>query len=283
MVEAMESEQARFWNGPGGEMWRAMRPQLTGHIAGIGAAAIARAGFRPGERVLDVGCGGGESSIEIARRVAPGGSVLAVDVSALLLPLAEADARSAGASNLRFQLADAATASFDGAPFDVIFSRFGVMFFNDPAAAFRNLASALKPGGRMTLACWRTPRENLMLSLPMRAAGSLLPAPPPPDPRAPGPFAFADPDYVREVLARSGFAAVEIEPFDWTPAGDTLDDTVALMMRMGPLAAALREAEANDELRGRAEAAVRDAFRAHERDGRVSLPAAGWIVSAKRP
>lgn len=278
--------EAENWNEGAGKTWSLMHTRLDRQISPIGRAAMARADLKPGDHVLDVGCGCGETSMEIARAVAPGGRVLGADISALLLGVAREQATAAGASNLEFREADAQVDAFPEAAFDVLFSRFGVMFFADPTAAFTNLRRALKPGGRLAFACWRAPQENIWMSLPMQAVAPLLPpseAPPPMlTPNAPGPFAFADPDRVRAVLEGAGFQDIEIDRLDPMMGAEPLEESIDQAIRMGPLGAALRQAGADDALKARVEAALREALAPHvSAEGVVSLPGAAWIVSAR--
>ena len=281
-MPAPNAAEIENWNDAVGRTWAMLHERLDRQIAPIGRAAMARAGFETGDRVLDVGCGCGETTLEIAGKVTPG-RVLGLDVSAMLLDIARDAARARGAGNVDFAQGDAQTHAVPEARFDVLFSRFGVMFFEDPTAAFANLRRALKPGGRTVFACWRKPAENQWLALPMQAAGHLLPPLPPPDPNAPGPFAFADPDRLRSILDGAGFAGVTIEPFDVRTGGDGLDDSVFLALRMGPLGSALRQLGAPDELKRRVEDALRTALAAHVEDGVVKLHAAAWIVSGRNP
>jgi SAM-dependent methyltransferase len=168
-------------------------------------------------------------------------------------------------------------------PVDVLFSRFGVMFFEDPEAAFANLRASLKSGGRLAFACWRQPRENLWLALPMQSTAHLLPPLPPSDPTAPGPFAFADRDRLARILKGAGFADVSIEPLDLRTGGDTLEESVFVALRVGQLGGALREIGASDELKRKVEATLREALAPHVEDGVVKLPAPAWIVSGRNP
>jgi SAM-dependent methyltransferase len=269
------------WNDAVGKTWALLHERLDRQIEPIGRAAMARARFQPGERVLDIGCGCGEASLEIADKVAPG-EVLAVDISAMLLDIARQDATARGARNVRFLETDAQTHAF-AREFDVLFSRFGVMFFDDPQGAFANLRRALKPGGRLAFCCWRGPAENLWLSLPIRAVGTLLPPLPPSDPNAPGPMAFADSDRLRRILSAAGFSDIAIEPLDLRIGGDGLEDSAFLALRMGPLGAALRQLVASDELKAKVDSALREALTPYLEDGVVKLPAAVWIVSARSP
>lgn len=270
------------WNNATGRTWAMLHERLDRQIAPIGRAAMRRAGFGPGDKVLDVGCGCGETSLDIAGQVAPGG-VTGLDASATLLEIAREAARGQGVSNVRFVQGDAQVEALPAGEFDVLFSRFGVMFFEDPRAAFANLRGALKPGARLAFCCWRTPAENEWLSLPMRAASHLLPPLGPPDPLAPGPFAFADRDRISGILSGGGYADVAIEPLDLHISAGTPDEAVVQALRMGPLGAALRQAEASDELKARVEETLRATLAPLAQNGELRLSAAAWIVSARNP
>jgi SAM-dependent methyltransferase len=183
--------------------------------------------------------------------------------------------------DIRFQVADAQTSDFGGERFDAVFSRFGVMFFSDPTAAFANILKALKPGGRLAFVCWRGPAENPHMTGPFTAVAHLLPPLPPSDPLAPGPFAFADPERVRRILAEAGFGEIAIRPYDAQVGGWSLEEGMVIAQRMGPLAAVLRQ---NPDLRPQVQdALVADLRRRMGADGKVSTNAAVWIVTATAP
>jgi SAM-dependent methyltransferase len=170
-------------------------------------------------------------------------------------------------------------------PFDAIFSRFGVMFFADPAAAFRNLHGLLRPGGRLAFICWRAFVQNEWVMVPLKAALPLLPSvPPPPPPGAPGPFAFAEADHVRDVLERGGFVDVALEPKDVATfvggSGVDLDTATEFLLQIGPTARLLADVE--PALRTRIAAAVRQVLAAHHGAGGVRMGSAAWLVSARR-
>jgi SAM-dependent methyltransferase len=203
--------------------------------------------------------------------------VLGIDISAPLL--AAARRRAGGGANLRFAEADAQTYAFEPGGFDGAFSRFGVMFFADPAAAFANIRRALRPDGRLAFVCWRRPEESPIITLPMQAAIPHLPEPPvPAAPGAPGPFAFADPDRTRGILQAAGFKAIDLAPHDENVGGGDLETAVELAFKIGPLGARLRE---SPHLRPKVEAAVREALAAHDTPSGVKLNAAVWIVTAR--
>jgi SAM-dependent methyltransferase len=270
-------EQREYWNGPGGERWVTHQELLDRMVRPFGRAVLARLALCPGERVLDLGCGCGETLVEIAEAVGPSGSVTGIDLSAPMLERA----RQRG---VRAQLivGDAAAHPFDQ-PFDAMFSRFGVMFFADAVAAFTRLHATLAAEGRIGFVCWREPAKNLWMSLPMGAVKSAVPelAPPPPaSPTEPGPFAFADRGYLERVLREAGFARLDIEPFDTeielTSTG--LDDAVEFVMTATPLARLV--AQASDAQRQCAAAALREALTPRLQGKRLALPAAAWLVLA---
>jgi SAM-dependent methyltransferase len=216
------------------------------------------------------------TALDLARAVAPDGTVVGVDLSAAVLAFAQRAAE--GCERVRFVQADAQLFPFQPASFDAAFSRFGVMFFPDPTAAFINIRRGLRPNGRLAFVCWRALEENVLDILPLRAASARLPPQPACDPDAPGPFAFADPDRVRGILERAGFAEIEIAAHDEQVGCGDLDATLAVCSRVGALGRILRE---NPELRATALPAVRSALAAYEGPDGVRLNAATWVVTAR--
>jgi SAM-dependent methyltransferase len=271
-------QQIEFWNGDAGKRWVAQQQRLDAMLAGIGAEALKSANAKPGEHVLDVGCGCGETTLQFAQAVGGGGRVLGLDVSAPMLALAKS--RAASMPQVSFVEGDAATHRFDGATFDLLFSRFGVMFFTDPDAAFANLRKALKSSGRVAFVCWREPRENEWVRVPIAAARAHVPAPPQLGPEDPGPFSFANPGRVRRILASGGFDVITMRPFD-TPLtlGDTLDDAVAYLQEFGPISRLLNEA--TPPQREAAAKAIREAMAPYAKSPPVRLTGAVWLVTAK--
>ncbi|KHK91129.1 class I SAM-dependent methyltransferase [Novosphingobium malaysiense] len=209
MAEASHPLKYEDWGGEMGARWLANLKGFEGTIAPVGEALLARAAFAPGERVIDLGFGGGATTIAIAEAVSPGGCVLGLDISPDLTSAATRRARQAGIDNAQFLCGDAATASVPDGPYDRLVSRFGSMFFAEPVGAFANLRSMLKHGGRIDLAVWGPPAENPWMREGMEVARNHVEMPAP-VPRAPGPFAFEDLDYLREILAGSGFHDVDI-------------------------------------------------------------------------
>ena len=290
MIKSMTSAPAddrnareiAYWNGPGGERWvshQRMQDALLAEVAGL---LLERAAPRAGESVLDIGCGAGTTSLALARQVAPAGRVLGVDVSA---PLLERARQQASADlPVEFALADATVYAFAPRAADLLFSRFGVMFFADPARSFANMRGGLRAGARAVFACWRPPRDNPWLMLPLQAAYRHVPRLPEAGPEDPGLFSFASEPRVRGILERAGFRAIALEPVDLSfdlAEGHGLDRAVELSVGIGPASRALDGQPA--ALRVAAAASIRAALAPYQRDSRVPLPGAIWIVSAVNP
>jgi SAM-dependent methyltransferase len=280
-VADVNQEQSRYWNEQAGPKWAALQQQLDAQLEPFGVSVMEALGLRAGEHVLDVGCGAGATSIALSERVAPG-EVVGLDISLPLL--ARARVRAEGLSRLRFEQADAQTFPFGGRPFDVVFSRFGVMFFGEPVVAFANLRSALCPGGRLGFVCWRDMSENPWVTLPLEAALPHLPvAPEPPVPGAPGPFAFADGGRTRAILEGAGYLDVSVARHDSElvlAGGGGIERATDMALQIGPLGRAL--ASLDDDTRSRARGVVREALARHDGPRGVVLPAATWLVTARR-
>ena len=269
--------QVAYWNESAGPMWVAMQDELDHELHDLGLAAMAALAPRGGERLIDIGCGCGATALELARRVGTGGSVLGVDISAPMLAVARERAAAAGLTQARFLQADAQVHAFE--PADGAFSRFGVMFFEDPVAAFANIRRGLAGGGRVAFVCWRALALNPWMTVPMAAVLPLLPAPPTaPPPGAPGPFAFADRDRLAGILKDAGFADISIEPLDAKVAWGDLDVATRLALRLGPVAGIVRE---NPQLAEAMAAAIRTALAAHAGEAGIRLDSASWIVAAR--
>lgn len=274
------------WDDQSGERWVANQARLDAVVAVFGQAAIEAAAPAKGERVLDVGCGAGASSLALAARVSPGGQVLGVDISEPLIGRARASAPQD--MPILFQVADASSAELPERAFDILFSRFGVMFFNDPVGAFAHMRRALRPGGRVAFVCWRGADENDWMRLPMSALKGIVPKTVPPDPDAPGPFSFGDRGRVSRILSASGFTDIAIAPFDASvPFGEgatrdaAIDDAVRMTLEVGPLSRAL--ADLPHDVRARASAATRAAFAGLPGERSVMINGAAWIVMAGNP
>lgn len=283
-IPSANPEQHQYWNETAGPKWAQLSDVIDTQIAPLGGEALDRIGVGPGQRVLDVGCGCGQTTLELARRVGAKGAALGADISRPMLESARARALEAGVRNARFEHSDAQVHPFEAEAFDLVFSRFGVMFFSDPGAAFANLLRALRPGARLGFVCWQALAQNAWMLRPMAALAPLLSLQPPSDPHAPGPFAFADADRVTRILQDAGFGSVAVEGMErelLVGGGASLDDTVGFLLQMGPAGAALRDAA--EDVRNKAAAAVRDAIAPFETEVGVRMPAAAWLFQATRP
>ena len=281
-AEGPNAEQIRFWNEQAGPKWVALQGALDLQLAGLGLRAIDRAAIVHGESILDLGCGYGTTTLELAARTGEIGHVLGVDISAPMLDLARLRAKDAGVRNARFELADVQTHQFSCASRDVAFSRFGVMFFADPAAAFANVRRALKPGGRLAFVCWQSLGVNPWMALPLAAIAQFMALPVPAGPDAPGPFAFADRDRVSGILKNAGFSEIAFEAVEepLTVGGTTdLDAAVEFLLTMGPAQALL--AQVDETTRSEIVDAVRASVAPHHGPDGVRLPGAAWVVRAR--
>jgi ubiquinone/menaquinone biosynthesis C-methylase UbiE len=270
------SDQHEYWNQAGGERWVKHQDALDQMVRPFGKAALERLALRAGEHVLDVGCGCGDTLIELGRAAGEQGSVTGIDLSEPML--ARARERVAAATLIA---GDASDHPF-GRKFDAIYSRFGVMFFSDPVAAFSHLAAALVPAGRLAFVCWRAPEENPWASLAFSAVRSVLPdvALPWKD-SGPGPFAFGKRERIAEVLGAAGFASIDIAAFDADVvlSNTGLADAVRFTLTAGPASRLL--AEASPAQKQRVEEALGRSLAPHLSGDRLTLSGATWNVLAK--
>jgi SAM-dependent methyltransferase len=279
MMDGANREQAAFWQ-EAGRHWVTNEERYDGQLRAFLAAILAEADLRPGMAVVDVGCGFGTLSVEAARVVGDTGSVLGVDLSAPMLERARSRAEDAGVGNATFLQADAQTHGFGGDA-DRVVSRFGVMFFSDPEAAFRNLLAALRPGGGLAVAVWQGRDRNPWMGVPWDAASAVVPLPVPP-PGAPGPFSLSDADRLTSILSGAGFHDISLHPVERPLAiagGGDLDEALAFLAE-GTIGRVL--AEATDEQRPEAWDAVREALGPYVRPEGVVLDSAAWVVTAER-
>lgn len=272
------SAQVDYWNAGAGQTWAQFQEQLDRQLAPLGHEAMRALAPSQGERIVDIGCGCGQTSLDLAVRVGSEGSVSGVDISRPMLEVALRRPRPSSIVHVDFQRLDAQIDDLGQHAFDAAFSRFGVMFFSDPVTAFANIRTSLKSKGRLGFVCWRPLQENLWMRAPLEAALPFLPPVPPPDPAAPGPFAFADASRLRTILSDAGFGSIAIDPFDASIGGADIEQSLNLTFKVGPLGAALRE---HPEHVDKVADAVRDVLSKHATSNGVFMPAAVWIVLAK--
>lgn len=271
------ASQIADWNGNAGLHWAAEQERTDQLIRAFGDAALQAAKAQAGEAVLDVGCGCGDTSLSLAHSVGVKGKVVGVDVSVPMLDVARK--RGNGRENLSFIEADASRADLPG-PFDLLFSRFGVMFFDEPAAAFRQLHAQMRPTGRLAFVCWQTAANNPWAAIPAQAARAVAGETPKPDPHAPGPFAFGDKDRVTGLLTAAGWRNVAFTPFT-SPMylGSSPRSAAEGATRVGP-AARLARAAAPEKLPAIIDA-IEKALTPHKAaDDSIALPGNTWIVTA---
>jgi SAM-dependent methyltransferase len=274
---SVNAAQIEYWNATAGETWAQFQEQLDYQIAPLGLEALRVLAAVKGERVIDIGCGCGQTSLDLATRVGTEGRVVGVDISTPMLEVARRRPLPESSARPEFHQVDAQSGDLGRAFFDAAFSRFGVMFFSDPVAAFANIRASLKVHGRLGFVCWRPLQENPWMKAPLDAALPFLPPIPPLDPVAPGPFAFADAGRVRSILLDAGFTSVRIDPFDTRIGGGDIAQTLKLAFRVGPLGSALRE---HPQLQGKVADAVQDALTHYATPHGILMPAAVWIVLA---
>jgi SAM-dependent methyltransferase len=276
----LNADQIAYWNGPAGQRW-AERQQVQDILLGpVADLLIDRAKPKAGERVIDIGCGSGVTTIAFAQKVAPSGRALGIDISGPMLERARASAPKD--LPVDFALADATVYPFEPASFDLLASRFGVMFFADPVLSFANMRKALKPSGRLSFACWREPRENAWMMASLEAVYKHVPKLPPQGPEDPGPFAFSSEERVHRILGAAGFTDIAMEacPLSFDIAiGRGLDAAVEGALEIGPAHRALEGQPA--ELRAAATRSLREALAPLAKGDSVTLAGSIWIVTAK--
>jgi SAM-dependent methyltransferase len=280
---ADNSEQIAEWNGTLGERWVAMRQEIDRFVVPFGNAALKAAAPQPGERAIDIGCGCGDTTIEIARMVGPAGAALGLDVSRPMLAVARSRGALANCAHLAFRDGDASEAALP-ANTDLLFSRFGVMFFSQPSPAFSHLRKSLRADGRCVFVCWRAPRDNPWAMTPLSAARAAMGVTPAPaDPDAPGPFAFADEERLRAILSGAGFGPIDVQRFDVAISlGATPRSAAEIVVQVGPVSRLVREMGV-EHLPIILNAVERALVPLAAPDGHVSLNGSTWIVSATNP
>lgn len=274
----VNDEQTRNWNGASGQYWAAHDDRYDAMLAPFDAPLLAAAGITAADDVLDVGCGCGGTS-----RLAAGtaGSVLGVDLSQAMLERATTLTAAAGLRNVRFERADAQVHPFEDGGFDVVLSRLGVMFFDDPVAAFANLGRALRPAGRIAFVCWQAHELNAYRTVPAAAIAPYLPPPQPPPPGEPGPFAFADADRVRDLLLGAGCTDIRIDGIaERLRAGGDAADAAGFLRHLPSFEEVLGAVDA--DVAEEAAGALQRELAAHETAQGVFLDSAAWLVSARR-
>ena len=283
MADQRNAGQHEFWNSDPGRNWVAHQEGLDALHEAVTDVLLAAARPEPGERVLDVGCGAGAQTFALARAVGPEGGVTGIDFSAPLLDRARQRQAELGVGNVAFRQGDAQVERFEPAAFDLVASRFGVMFFDAPVVAFRNLAGALREGGRIAAVAWQGPEANPWFTLPQRLAverlGEVAPAPP----DAPGPMAFRDAERVLGILDEAGFTEVRAEPVATElhhPGG--VEAAVDLATRIGPVSRTLREKGGTEADRVAIQEKLGEALDVYRTPDGIRVPAGLLVYTGRR-
>ncbi|HEX7027140.1 MAG TPA: methyltransferase domain-containing protein [Gammaproteobacteria bacterium] len=279
------NEYVEFWNDTLADKFERFRNILMNGLSYHSAATLDQLDLKPGARVLDVGCGWGDTAIQLARKTGPTGCVLGIDCVERFLQQVRQDATEAGINNVQFIATDVEVYPFEG-QFDLCFSRFGMMFFNNPVAAMRNIRNALKPGARLVFIVWRRIEDNPWLGLPKEIVSHYLP-PPGEDARScgPGPFSMADPKVVTRQLEIAGFTGIRFECTDGpVTVGDSVEQGMQFQLALGPAGEVFREAgDLAEHRRDEIEQALRSALAPFEKNGKIVMPSSSWTVTAQHP
>ncbi len=284
MSQSPNAEHIQFWNEVLAEPFLRFRSMFVAMGDAHSRGPLDRLGLKAGDRVLDIGCGFGETTLQIAERIRPGGHVVGTDCCEPFLDIARDDAAAAGVDNAEFAALDAQIVPFNG-EFDVAFARFGTMFFQNPTAGMRNIATALKPRGRLLMIVWRPIESNPAMAFSKEIVERHIPPPPDDAPNCgPGPFSMADPEVVETILRLSGYVDIAFEQTDvlaWQ--GATIEEAMDFQLSLGPAAAIFREGgDLATRKRPAIEAEMREVLAAHARPDGVFMPTSSWAVTARR-
>jgi len=273
-----------YWNGSGGEKWIRFQHIMDKSLMPFGLKVMEALELSSGEKIVDIGCGCGATSFDMALNVGSHGHVKGIDISEPILQEARSRAQLHKYHKVQnivtFEQADAQNHQFDSSTFDVIFSRFGVMFFDDPVTAFVNIRKALKPGGRLGFVCWQTAKNNQWVSVPLNVVAEHMPLPPPADES--GPFSLGDIDRLQRILFDAGYSNIEINKYE-VPfnIGSNLYEAVSFITQIGPVSAVISQPDVDTETRRSIDAAFHEAFVPYETKYGIQLGASTWIVTAK--
>jgi ubiquinone/menaquinone biosynthesis C-methylase UbiE len=276
------------WNTVLFEKFSRFKYVMTNGLSGHSDAFLRQRPYPAGARVLDVGCGWGDTAQQIARQVGPGGSVTGIDCATNFIGGATQDAKAAGVTNVSFVAADVQSDNLRG-PYDFAFSRFGTMFFNMPVPALRNIKNALRPGGELAMIVWRKREDNAWVHKAETRVREIVPVVSHEETSevhcGPGPFSMAGADMVSDMLRIAGFERATFQRFDTDICiGKTIDDAIDFAMALGPAGEIIRLAgEEGQKRKDQVVAALRETFADHLRGDGVWLPSSSWFITARRP
>ena len=273
------SSQIDYWNGAAGDRWTRHSDSQDNMADALGLAAMEACDIHAGHTVLDVGCGVGTTTLQIARRVGAKGRVLGIDLPGQMLQVGRERLDASGLDNVVFEHTDIAAYPFETQTIDRAYSRFGVMFFSDPVAAFRNIRRGMTSGGRLAFVCWQAVKKNPRMNIPIDITLRFVEPPQPPAPDAPGPVSFADPERVRRILSDAGFDGITMEGVEMNlPIAADAPLTAQRLIQMGSASRLL--ANASDDIKTGVEDALCEGVAGYQTDGGVMLGGATWIVTA---
>jgi SAM-dependent methyltransferase len=283
MNSEANTAQQEYWNKVAGPRWVGLAGFVERRVEAVNDLLLARSAVAPGERVLEIGCGTGAATVPFAELVGERGHIVGVDISEPMLAEARKRIAESGLRNVTLLQADAQTYRFEPESFDLTTSRFGVMFFADPTAAFSNLRPALRRGGRLCFACWAALEDNQHWLIPYEVVLRHLGPPAPKDPRAPGPMAFSDTDYVRSFLGAARFDAIEIHRETPGIVAASPEEEAEHACIMGPSGRLIDEKQPGPAVREVIRREMIEAFAAYAKRGETSLPSTMLLVTARRP
>ena len=272
-------EQREFWSDIKGDLWVTLQPRIDTMLATFGDKALDTLNPQSGERILEIGCGTGTTTLALGGRVGTSGEILAADLSRPMLNKAIERANVSAEHPITFVEADAQVHSFPTATFDAVYSRFGVMFFDDPIAAFRNIRKAVRPGGRMAYVCWADRKANPWIRIPAGAAKTCLDLPAPPPDDAPGQFSMENEGRVQQILHDAGWSDIGLERFTVEGSiGSDAADAARFITKMGPMSEPF--ALADSDTQNKTLQVIEEALTPYSNDSGVTLGFSTWIVSA---
>ena len=272
-------EQREFWSDIKGDLWVTLQPRIDTMLATFGDKALDTLNPQSGERILEIGCGTGTTTLALGEQVGASGEILAADLSRPMLNKAIERANVSAEHPITFVEADAQVHSFPTATFDAVYSRFGVMFFDDPIAAFRNIRKAVRPGGRMAYVCWADRKANPWIRIPAGAAKAFLDLPAPPPDDAPGQFSMENEHRVQQILHDAGWSDIGLERFTVDGSiGSNAADAASFITKMGPMSEPF--ALADSDTQNKTLQVIEEALTPYSNDSGVTLEFSTWIVSA---
>ena len=281
-MENINSKQKQFWSGAGGDVWVNKQSEMDIMLNPLGAKAIDKLDLNQETKILDIGCGCGATTLEIAKKI-DDGTITGVDISEPMLKRASQNAAALELSNINFQVLDVQVDEIPSNDFDIAFSRFGVMFFENPFEAFSNIYKSLKQDGQLSFVCWQNPALNPWQSLSIQVIKQFLDLPAPP-PKSPGPFAFEDKTYVQEILEKSNFKDIKIDDNQEDIvmfSGKSIQEACEDYLTINPVVTEMLK-NSEEKLKEEVLAALIDKFsHFHNGDG-LLFPSATWIVTAKK-